>query len=116
MPNNIEIGDTVLGKYRIEREVGAGSFGAVFSAIDLDTGERVAIKALPEQGHMIGETQIARFRREMKIISALVHRNIIGIYDFGQTNNGLLFMVLEYVDGQPLNVVMEQGPIDPIKV
>ncbi|AWV89302.1 serine/threonine protein kinase [Bradymonas sediminis] len=116
MPNNIEIGDTLLGKYRIEREVGAGSFGAVFSAIDLDTGERVAIKALPEQGHMIGETQIARFRREMKIISALVHRNIIGIYDFGQTSSGLLFMVLEYVDGQPLNVVMEQGPIDPIKV
>lgn len=116
MQYKIENKDILLEKYRVEREVGSGSFGSVFSAIDLDSGERVAIKSLPGQGHTIGQTQIARFRREMKIISALVHRNIIGIYDFGQTDNGTLFMVLEYVDGQPLSLLLEAGPIEPRKV
>lgn len=116
MHTKIEINATLLNRYRVEHEVGSGSFGAVLSAIDLDTGERVAIKSLPVQSHASAQTQIARFRREMKIISALVHRNIIGIYDFGQTEHGVLFMVLEYVDGQVLNEVLQAGPLAPRQV
>src|SRR5690554_52849 len=116
MHNKIEINTILLNRYRVEQEVGSGSFGAVLSAIDLDSGERVAIKSLPVQSDASAQTQIARFRREMKVISALVHRNIIGIYDFGQTEHGVLFMVLEYVDGQVLNEVLAAGPIAPQKV
>lgn len=111
----IEIGELLLGRYQIEARAGEGAFGAVFRARDQDTGELVAIKALPAE-RQLTETTVARFRREMKIISALMHRNIIGLYDYGQTRRGELFMVLEYVDGAPMDSAVKRGPLSADKV
>lgn len=116
MHYKIEIDDILMQRYHVKEHVGSGSFGAVFSAIDLETGERVAIKSLPGRGQQAAETQVARFQREMKVISTLVHRNIIGMYDFGQSEHGVLFMVLEYVDGQPLNRALDAGGLAPRQV
>jgi serine/threonine-protein kinase len=113
---NIRINDVLAGRYRVEDNVGSGSFGAVFSALDQQNGERVAIKSLPPEGRALSETTVARFQREMKIISALVHRNIIGLYDFGRTPDGVFYMILEYVDGQSLESVVHRGPIAPARV
>ncbi len=101
----IQIGDVLIDRYRVEDTVGAGAFGAIYSAIDLKSGERVAVKALPPEGDAVSDTALARFRREMKVISNLIHRNIVGLYDFEQTDDGVFFMILEYVDGRPLDLV-----------
>jgi hypothetical protein len=73
----------------------------------------VAVKALPPQGEAASDTALARFRREMKVISNLIHRNIIGLYDFGQTDEDVFFMILEYVDGKPLDRVVYRSPLEP---
>jgi hypothetical protein len=109
----IQIGDRLVGRYVIEDTVGAGAFGAIFSAIDQETDERVAVKALPPQGEGGSDTAQARFHREMKVISNLIHRNIIGLYDFGQDDQGVFFMILEFVDGRPLDRVVHGSPLTP---
>ncbi len=52
-----------------------------------------------------------RFRREAKNAAAVAHPNIIHIYDYGETENGTPFLVMELLEGQPLNVIIERGPI-----
>lgn len=108
--------DILMGRYRLEMKIGMGAFGAVYSAIDQQTGERVAIKSLPPQRKDMSPTTLARFQREMKVISALVHRNIIGLYDFGQTPHGAFFMVLEYAGGQSLEATIQRGALAPRQV
>lgn len=112
----IHIGDTLIGRYFIEDTVGSGAFGAIYSAIDQQTGERVAVKALPPQGEAASDTALARFQREMKVISNLIHRNIIGLYDFGKTDQDVFFMILEYVDGKPLDRVVYRSPLEADQV
>jgi serine/threonine protein kinase len=109
----INVGDRLIDRYVIEGTVGAGAFGAIYSAIDEETDERVAVKALPPQDEAATDTALARFHREMKVISNLIHRNIIGLYDFGRNDQGVIFMILEYVDGRPLNRVVHGSPLTP---
>lgn len=107
----IRQGDLLVGRYRIGRRVGAGAYGMIFSAVDEITSERVAIKAIPPADSQSSETAIGRFQREMKVVRALVHANIISLYDFGRTDDGLIFMVLEYVDGETLDKVAHASPL-----
>jgi serine/threonine protein kinase len=107
----INLGDRLVDRYVIEDKIGAGAFGAIYSAIDEQTSERVAVKALPPQVDAATNTALARFRREMKVISKLIHRNIIGLYDFGQDDQGVFFMILEYVDGMPLDRMVHGSPL-----
>lgn len=95
----IHPGDVIGGRYKVERFVGAGAYGAIFSAIDVDSMERVAIKALPPADQGVNKTAIGRFEREMQVISRLRHPNIITLYDFGQMPSGIIYMVIEYIDG-----------------
>ncbi len=95
----IHPGDVIGGRYKVERFVGAGAYGAIFSAIDVDSMERVAIKALPPADQGVNKTAIGRFEREMQVISRLRHPNIITLYDFGRMPSGIIYMVIEYIDG-----------------
>ncbi|MEZ4462744.1 MAG: serine/threonine-protein kinase [bacterium] len=98
----IHSGDRIGGRFEIERFVGAGAYGAIFSAIDVETMERVAVKALPPATNTSNKTAVGRFEREMKVISRLRHPNIITLYDFGTTPSGIVYMVIEFVDGVTL--------------
>lgn len=95
-------GDLVANRYQIEQFIGAGAYGAIFSAIDTATMERVALKALPPANEGVKSTAVGRFQREMKVISRLRHPNIINIYDFGETDSRFAFMVVEFIDGVTL--------------
>ena len=99
----INSGDRIGDVYEVEDTIGYGAFGAIFSAIDQNTGERVAIKALPPTTELDSETAHGRFQRELKVIGQLVHENIITLYDFGHTEDDVFYMVLEYVDGVTLD-------------
>jgi serine/threonine protein kinase len=110
-PKLPEIGDEIAGKYRIASVLGQGGMGTVFSAENLLTGKRVAIKwLLPE--HAQGPSR-ERLLREARIACSVEHPNIVDIYDVGEHEGGL-FLVMEYLRGKPLSELLAQsGRLDP---
>jgi serine/threonine-protein kinase len=102
---------TVLGdRYRILARLGTGGMGAVYRAEHLTLKRDVAVKVLlPEMGNK--EEFVRRFQREAESASRLAHINIISVTDFGRTPDGLLFLVMEYLDGEALSALIRRGPI-----
>ncbi|HEX2678492.1 MAG TPA: serine/threonine-protein kinase [Polyangiales bacterium] len=94
------IGSTLAGRYRIEARVGAGAMGAVYRASQAGLGRAVALKVLKRDMAWGGDT-VQRFRREAKAMSALNHPNTVRVFDFGATDDGLLFLAMEMLDGEP---------------
>jgi serine/threonine protein kinase len=107
-----EKGDTSrekLGKYIIRRLLGRGALGQVYEAWDPVLARQVAIKTvkLPESGEPETEEGIARFRREAQAAARLIHPNIVGVFDYGETDD-LAYIVMELVDGEPLKRLLDQ--------
>jgi serine/threonine protein kinase len=92
---------TVLGHYRIVRLLGKGGMGEVYAAEDLTLGRTIAIKVLPP-GLAATPDQHERFAREAKTVAALNHRAIVTLHSF-EEENGVRFITMELVDGQPLS-------------
>lgn len=106
-------GTLLADRYQVEGFIGSGAYGSIFSAIDTVTMERVAVKALPPPNQGVNATAVGRFRREMKVISSLRHANVISLYDFGETEENIVFMVLEYVDGPTLYDLVSDSRFSP---
>lgn len=100
-------GDVVDDRYRIEGKLGAGGFGVVFRARDERTGAAVAIKVL-DASRSEDERSAARFRREIDLVARLQHPNTIRVTDCGQTARGSLYLVMELLTGEPLDVVLSR--------
>lgn len=99
-----------IGGYRIIREIGRGGMGAVFEA-ERDQGDfehRVAIKII-STGRM-SDILVARFTEERQILARLTHPQIARLYDGGETQAGLPYLVMELVEGQPLDSWLETAP------
>ncbi|MET0389803.1 MAG: protein kinase [Polyangiales bacterium] len=92
------------GKYRLVRALGAGSFGTVFEAINTTTKRRVAVKVLHPD--LVGDEVIGRLRQEAEVASRVHHRNVVDIYDFVHENEGEIFLVMEYLEGETLEQVL----------
>jgi serine/threonine-protein kinase len=88
------------GRYRLERQIGAGATARVWLAFDSVLERRVAVKMLAGQ---IGgeEAHIERFRREARAVAQLAHPHIVAVLDTGE-HDGMPFIVLEYVEGETL--------------
>lgn len=106
-------GEILAGRYQLERSLGQGAYGAIYLARDTIGYEYVAVKALPPRAENRSQTAHDRFMREMKIIHNLVHPHIVALYDFGETDNGVPYMVLEYIDGVTLDRAVHQRPMSP---
>ena len=103
---------TTLGPYKIEAPLGAGGMGEVYKARDTRLDRTVAIKVLPE--HVAADPDLKqRFEREAKTISSLNHPHICTLYDIG-SQDGIDFLVMEYLDGETLAQRLEKGalPLD----
>jgi eukaryotic-like serine/threonine-protein kinase len=100
---------TRLGAYEIVAPLGAGGMGEVYRARDSRLGRTVAIKILPAELSR-DETRRSRFQREAKAISALSHQNICTLHDIG-SENGIDYLVLEYLEGETLADRMRRGPL-----
>lgn len=108
-----QIGRIIEGKYRLDAVIGAGGMGSVYRAHRLLIGDPVAIKLLHHE-HVSEAEGSERFRNEAKAAARLKHPNAVSIYDFGVTNDGLIYLVMELVEGQSLRrVIKEQGPLRP---
>ncbi|HEU5181382.1 MAG TPA: protein kinase [Candidatus Polarisedimenticolia bacterium] len=98
-----------LGPYEIVAPLGAGGMGEVYRAKDTRLDREVAVKVLPE-GFAANDQFRARFEREAKSISSLNHPNICTLHDIGQ-QDGLMFLVMERIEGESLADRLAKGPL-----
>ncbi|MBI2374410.1 MAG: protein kinase [Deltaproteobacteria bacterium] len=104
------IGRIIADRYRLEARAGEGGIGAVYRARHLLIDRIVAIKIL--QPVRRGETHHRDwFLREARAANRVNHANIVDIYDFGDTEDGLYYLVMEYLEGEPLSHVIARGPM-----
>jgi serine/threonine-protein kinase len=112
-PAALTVGEVLDGKYQVLRELGRGAMGVVYEALHIALERRVAIKTLLEE--VSADPQIgARFEREARAASAIGHPNIVDVFDLGRTTDGLLFMVMELLDGESLGSLLKKTPRLPI--
>jgi len=115
--NDARIGTTLAGRYRIVSKIGEGGMGAVFVAEQpMGTKTRkVAIKTLHDnlsQDPSVRE----RFQRECAIVSELEHPHTIQVFDFGTTEDGTLYIVMELAQGKSLaDVITKDGALEPAR-
>jgi serine/threonine-protein kinase len=109
------VGRDLNNRYRVERKIGEGGFGAVFEGKQLATGRAVALKVL--HPHSAADaTVVARFRREAEACSQLRNPHTVTIYDFDQTEDGVLYLAMELVRGESLQEIQHKaGSIDPAR-
>jgi serine/threonine protein kinase/Tfp pilus assembly protein PilF len=100
---------TTLGHYRITARLGGGGMGDVYRAEDTRLGRDVALKLLPTAAQDDPERR-ARFMTEARAASALRSPHIATIYDIGEAD-GLVYLAMEYVEGEPLSARVARGPL-----
>ncbi|HUM13541.1 MAG TPA: protein kinase [Myxococcaceae bacterium] len=106
----------VARKYRVEKLLGEGGMGRVYRANQLVLEKPVVLKLLHPSLQKDART-VARFQREAKAASRLNHPNSIDVLDFGQTDDGALFIAMEFVDGRDLHQVLtEDWPLPEPRV
>ncbi len=96
------IGQTLDGRYRVQRKIGEGGMGVVFAVRHAVIERPLAIKVLKREV-MRDKATIQRFIQEAKAASRIGHPNIVDVTDFGQTPDGMTYSVMEYVDGTTLS-------------
>ncbi|MGI5237716.1 serine/threonine-protein kinase [Dactylosporangium sp. CA-139066] len=94
-------GDVLGDRYRLDEFVASGGMGQVFRATDKTLGRTVAVKVLLP-GHVSNVEFGRRFRSEARLMASIGHPGVVGVYDYGETPEGTLFLVMAYVDGRPL--------------
>jgi serine/threonine-protein kinase len=106
----LEPGDLVQERYRVVRFVGSGGMAWVYEVKRETDGRRLAMKLL--HGRSSGSA-LARFAREAQLTAEVAHPCIVGIVDVDLTSEGVLFFVMEYVDGKPLEHYLDDDPPMP---
>jgi serine/threonine protein kinase len=90
-----------VDRFELLDELGDGSFGYVFKARDTELDRIVALK-VQRAGDMATDEDVARFLREARSVAQLSHAAIVSLYESGQTEDGVCYLVTEYVEGQTL--------------
>ncbi len=103
----MEAGQTIAGKYRLNRIIGAGGMASVWSATNIFTEREFAIKFMLPQLARTPEAA-RRFLLEAKVSARINHPNIIEVIDVGQAEDGSLFLVMELLTGQSLDVAIRR--------
>ncbi|MCA9804557.1 MAG: serine/threonine protein kinase [Cyanobacteria bacterium HKST-UBA02] len=103
--------EIVADRYKVVRRLGAGGMGSIYQAWDQVLNRDVAIKLLhPDPTPEL----VLRFQQEARAAASLEHRNIVRILDFGQLENGQLYLTIELVQGRSLDTILEiEGGLDP---
>jgi serine/threonine protein kinase/formylglycine-generating enzyme required for sulfatase activity len=100
----------LLPQYEITALIGRGGMGAVYRGNQASLDRPVAIKILPPGLEQVDATYGERFRNEALAMGRLNHPGLVGVFDFGRTSNGMLYIVMEFVDGTDVAQMMaKQG-------
>jgi eukaryotic-like serine/threonine-protein kinase len=104
----------VAAEYEVERELGRGGMAIVYKAREVELDRPVALKVLPPELAPVG-TISERFKREARLAASLDHPNVIPVYRVGQVG-GVMYMAMKYIDGRPLDAVIEANGALPLPV
>ena len=106
------IGSIVAERYHILKKLGEGGMGTVYLAEHVKMGRKAALKVM-NPGMNSDPDAIARFNREAANASRLNHPNVCGIYDFGETPEGLIYLAMEFIEGESLTSLIEKNGFLP---
>ena len=102
-----------LGQYRLRRRIGSGGMGEVYLAEHQLLKRPCAVKLI-RRDRVTDPTALARFEREVRLTAMLSHPNTVEIFDYGRTEDGTYYYVMEYLMGQSLaDLVARDGPLPP---
>src|SRR3954470_13019446 len=103
------------GKYRLDQTLGGGGMGTVYRATHLLIDRPVALKVLSQR--FVGDqTAQQRFRREARAAGRMQHPNAVTVTDFGATDDGYLYIVMELLEGRTLrDLISHEAPLDPAR-
>jgi serine/threonine-protein kinase len=105
-------GTLLAGRYRVHRRLGEGGMGRVYEAEHLELGRRVAVKVMRRK-YADQKAMVERFRVEARSASKIGHPNVVQVFDYGTTDAGEGFIVMELLTGAPLSeVIKQQGPLE----
>jgi serine/threonine-protein kinase len=107
------IGETLDGRYYVQRKIGEGGMGVVFAVKHAVIERPLAIKVLKREV-MRDEGTLRRFVQEAKAASRIGHPNIVDVTDFGKTPEGMTYSVMEYVDGTTLSRAIKEAAPFPV--
>lgn len=105
-------GRTLADRYLVIKKIGQGGMGEVYLGEHTTINKKVAIKVLSER-YKGRRDVISRFLQEARAASSIRHENVVDITDFGETPEGLVFFVMEYLEGMELSAVMEAAGAMP---
>ncbi|MDC3378830.1 serine/threonine protein kinase [Planctomycetota bacterium] len=106
---------TRLGTYEVMGEVGRGGMGVIYKGYETNLRRDVALKFLRPAGEEVTAEDMERFRREARAAAALRHDNVVQVYSIG-FHGGLAYMTMDFVEGVPLNLLVEAGVLDHRRV
>jgi serine/threonine-protein kinase len=107
------VGSIIAERYHILKKLGEGGMGSVYLAEHVKMGRKAALKVM-NPGMAQDPDAIARFNREAANASRLNHPNVCAIYDFGETTDGLIYLAMEFIEGQSLTSLIEKtGALTP---
>jgi serine/threonine protein kinase len=101
------VGSIIADRYRVVSKLGDGGMGQVFLAEHVRMKRRCAVKVMRPQ-LMSDPVAVVRFNREAENASQISHPNVCAVYDFGETTNGLIYLAMEFIDGEPLSRTLAQ--------
>ncbi|HET6893227.1 MAG TPA: serine/threonine-protein kinase, partial [Pyrinomonadaceae bacterium] len=107
------IGQTLIGKYRIEERLNEGGMGAVYRGTHVLMDKTVAIKVL-RPSLAADQKIVARFSREARAASRISHPHALSVTDFGESEDGVVFLVMEYLSGTTLKETIRKGGPMPL--
>ena len=102
------LGSVIADRYHILKKLGEGGMGTVYLAEHVKMGRRAALKVM-NPGMNQDPDAIARFNREAANASRLNHPNVCAIYDFGETPEGLIYLAMEFIEGESLTSLIEKN-------
>lgn len=105
------LGQTLAGKYRIDERLSSGGMGTVYRGTHVLMDKTVAVKVL-RPSLAADEKIVARFSREARAASKISHPHALSVTDFGESENGVVFLVMEFLNGQTLKeIIRNEGPM-----
>ena len=109
------VGSIIAERYHVLKKLGEGGMGQVYLAEHVKMGRKSAVKVM-NPGMVNDADAISRFNREAANASRINHPNVAGIYDFGETSEGLIYLAMEFIEGESLTSLVEKnGALAPIR-
>lgn len=109
------VGEIIAERYHVVARLGAGGMGQVYLAEHVRMGRKSAVKVMNPSLARDADA-ISRFNREAANASRISHPNVASIYDFGETTDGLIYLAMEFVEGESLTALIErQGTLPPAR-